>query len=60
VSAAKYVALAVPIMALSYLGTVVLSWLFDTYGVLITAIKIFVDLILFVLSYRFQKIWVFK
>jgi glycosyltransferase involved in cell wall biosynthesis len=60
VSAAKYVALALPIMALSYLGTAVLSWLFDTHGILITAIKIFVDLVLFVLSYKFQKLWVFK
>jgi dolichol-phosphate mannosyltransferase len=60
VSAVKYVALALPIMALSYLGTAVLSWLFDMHGILITAIKIFVDLVLFVLSYKFQKLWVFK
>lgn len=60
VSGLKYAVLAVAVMALSYAGTTVLSYLFDTDGMLITAVKIAVDLVLFLLSYRLQKLWVFR
>jgi hypothetical protein len=59
-SVGKYLTLAVCVMSLSYAGTVLFSQLFDVRGVAITAVKILVDVVLFVLSYRLQKLWVFK
>lgn len=60
VSAGKYTMLAVCMMSFSYAGTALLSSAFDVEGVAITAVKILVDVALFVLSYRLQKSWVFK
>lgn len=59
-SLSRYAILAIAIMVLSYGGTLVLTYLFDACGVRITGIKIIVDIILFLLSYKLQKIWVFK
>lgn len=60
VSAWRYAALVAAIMSLSYSGTAYLSSVFDSQGVVITAMKIAVDVFLFLLSYKLQKIWVFK
>lgn len=59
-SLSRYAILAIAIMVLSYGGTLVLTYLVDACGVRITGIKIIVDIILFLLSYKLQKIWVFK
>lgn len=58
-SAARYAALVVLIAALSYAGTAALSAALDAMGIWITGIKIGVETVLFVLSYRLQKKWVF-
>jgi putative flippase GtrA len=59
-SVCRYAVLACAIMALSYAGTSLASNVFNACGVIITGVKIVVDLILFLLSYKLQKIWVFK
>lgn len=59
VSVWRYALLAVCIMSFSYLGTASLSLVLDAHGLAITTLKILVDVILFLLSYRLQKIWVF-
>lgn len=58
-SAARYCALAVVIAGLSYGGTAGISHCADAHGWVITAVKILIDTVLFVLSYRVQKRWVF-
>ncbi len=58
-SFARYAVLALAIMSLSYAGTAFFSLLFDVNGMFITAVKIIVDITLFILSYRLQKRWVF-
>lgn len=60
VSIGKYTVLASIIMLFSYLGTLAFSCLLDINGIVITIIKIIVDIVLFLLSYKLQKIWVFK
>lgn len=55
----RYWALVLLVAALSYLGTAVLAAVFDAMGIVVTIIKIFVETILFLLSYRLQKRWVF-
>lgn len=58
-SFAKYWTLVLLIAAFSYTGTALLSFLLDAQGVAITCLKIIVEIILFVLSYKVQKHWVF-
>lgn len=58
-SLGRYAVLALLIMLLSYAGTSFFSLLFNVDGVLITIVKIAVDITLFLLSYRLQKRWVF-
>ncbi len=53
----KYYTLAVIQMALSYLGVYLLSNLLHINS---TAIKLFVDIILFIISFQIQREWVFK
>lgn len=59
-SYAKYWVLVLCIAALSYVQTALISAVFDAKGFAITFIKIVIDLILFVVSYRLQKRWVFE
>lgn len=56
----KYWALVLVIAACSYVATYSLSQLAHINGVLVTAIKIVVDTVLFVLSYAIQKKFVFR
>lgn len=58
-SSVRYAVLVVLIAALSYAGTAALSAVLDAMGIWITGIKIGVETVLFVLSYRLQKKWVF-
>lgn len=53
----KYYTLAVIQMSLSYLGVYLLSNLLHINS---TAIKLFVDIILFIISFQIQREWVFK
>lgn len=53
----KYYTLAVIQMALSYLGVYLLSNLLHINS---TAIKLFVDILLFIISFQIQREWVFK
>ena len=53
----KYYTLAVIQMSLSYLGVYVLSKLLHINA---TVIKLFVDIILFIISFQIQREWVFK
>jgi putative flippase GtrA len=55
----RYWALVVIIAALSYAGTALLSYALDLRGPYITVGKIVVETVLFILSYRLQRIWVF-
>lgn len=59
-SLGRYALLAVLILFLSYLGTIAVSALFDVHGLAITAVKIVVEVLLFLMSYRLQQIWVFR
>lgn len=59
VSFGRYAALVAAIAALSYAGTAALSAAFDARGVAITCLKVVVETVLFVLSYRLQSRWVF-
>lgn len=58
-SSSRYVSLVVVIAALSYGGTASLSALCDAHGLLVTCLKIVVETVLFVLSYKIQAKWVF-
>ena len=60
ISLVKYSLLAVFVMALSCLGTTLISAIWDVDGYAVAAVKILVDLVLFVVSYQAQKRWVFK
>ena len=55
----RYWALVLLVAALSYIGTALLSYALDLMGAAITAGKIAVETLLFILSYRLQRIWVF-
>ena len=61
-SAAKYYALAIPVMFISAFGVTALARLLGLApnSVWVTILKAVVDTILFILNYRIQKIWVFK
>ena len=53
----KYYTLAVIQMTISYLGVYILSKLFFINS---TAIKLFVDITLFVISFQIQSEWIFS
>lgn len=61
-SIAKYYLLAIPIMLISAFGVKGISILTDVPAdsLIVTAIKIVVDIILFILNYNIQKKWIFK
>ncbi len=56
----KYYALAVPQMLVSATAVTLLSYLFTAQSLGSSVIKIFVDTFIFFLSFRIQKLWVFK
>lgn len=56
----RYYALAVPQMLLSAGVVTLLSYLFGAQSLGSSIIKIFVDTVIFFLSFRIQKLWVFK
>lgn len=58
-SFSRYSALVVAIAALSYGGTAVLSAFLEARGLVITCLKVVVETVLFVLSYKIQSKWVF-
>ena len=55
----RYYALAIPIMIISIGAVEVLDILFDNSPIITTLIKMAVDLVLFVCSFRVQREWVF-
>ncbi len=59
-SIVKYYALAVCLLGASTLAVSGISFLFGTEGIGRTVIKLFVDVILFMISYKVQREWVFK
>ena len=59
VSMGRYAILAVVIWFLSYVTTTVFALTFNSEGLRITAIKVVMDILLFILSYQVQKCWVF-
>ena len=58
-SFAKYWTLVAMVAILSYAGTSGICWLCDFRGWAISATKIVVETVLFLLSYRVQRRWVF-
>ena len=60
ISFGRYWTLVLIIAALSYVGTAGLSAVVEANGWFITAIKVAVETVLFVLSYKLQSLWVFK
>lgn len=58
-SAVRYMVLAIVVMLVSYGGTLALSMVFDANGLAITLSKIFVETLLFIVTYHLQKQWVF-
>lgn len=58
-SFARYWALVLIVAVLSYGGTSAVSWVGDLRGWAISAAKILVETVLFVLSYKAQRRWVF-
>ena len=60
VSYSRYWGLVCLIAILSYCGTTLISAVSNSEGWHITCVKVFVETILFLLSYRLQKIWVFQ
>ena len=60
VSFARYTILALAIMGASCCGTSAISNSLDLQGTLVTAAKIVVETILFAVSYKVQKNWVFR
>ena len=59
-SYSRYWGLVLLIAILSYSGTTVISTLFNSDGCWITCVKVLVETVLFLLSYRLQKQWVFQ
>ncbi len=56
----KYYALAIPMLLISCIGIdLVTAWLGITHAIFITLIKIVIEAILYILSFRFQREWVF-
>ena len=60
VSYSRYWGLVCLIALLSYCGTTLISTVSNSEGWHITCVKVFVETVLFLLSYRLQKIWVFQ
>lgn len=60
VSFCKYWLLCLCIASFSYLGTLLLTVLLDANGIVITCLKIFMDTVLFVVSYKCQQRWIFR
>ena len=56
----RYWILCLCIAGLSYVGTLALSVLFDANGVAITCLKILVETVLFIFSYKCQQKWIFR
>ena len=56
----KYYSLAIVQMSLSAAVVTLLSYLFGAHSAGSTLIKVFVDMFIFLLSFRIQKLWVFK
>ena len=56
----KYYALAIMIFGASSLAVSVISFIFGSEGVARTLVKFIVDMVLFVISYKVQREWVFK
>lgn len=56
----KYWVLVLVVAVLSYAGTSAVSWAGDLRGWAISAAKIAVETVLFILSYRMQRRWVFS
>ena len=61
-SLAKYYLLAIPVMLISAFGVkgICLLTNIDDSSIIVTAIKLIVDIILFILNYNIQKKWIFK
>lgn len=59
ISLRRYVLLAIALMGLSYLGTTFFMEVLGITGLAVTVLKIFVEVVLFILSYRVQQVWVF-
>ena len=59
-SFARYWALVIIVAVLSYVGTSAVSWVGDLRGWAISAAKILVETVLFILSYKAQRRWVFS
>ena len=59
-SFARYWILVAIVAVLSYAGTSLVSWAGDLRGWAISAAKIVVETVLFVLSYKAQRRWVFS
>jgi len=56
----KYYVICVIRMLLSWIGVSILKNLFGAEGLLVTLLKVIWDLILFFISYNWQRKWVFK
>ncbi len=56
----KYWILVLIVLSLGYVFTAALSRMLDASGIIITVIKIFVETMLFFLSYKIQRVWVFS
>lgn len=59
-SSSRYFVLAISIAVMSYVGTVFFSAFLDANGIFITVVKIVFESVLFIVSYRLQKLWVFR
>ncbi len=60
ISYSRYWGLVCLVAILSYCGTTLISAVSNSEGWRITCVKVFVETILFLLSYRLQKMWVFQ
>ena len=59
-SYARYWGLALALVWASWLGTSTVSWFFGCSGIWITLVKVMVEMLLFLISYRAQARWVFQ
>ena len=59
-SYSRYWGLVCLVAILSYCGTTLISAVSNSEGWHITCVKVFVETVLFLLSYRLQKVWVFQ
>ena len=56
----RYWALVLVVAVLSYAGTSAVSWVGDLRGWAISVAKVLVETVLFILSYKAQRRWVFS